>query len=158
MPANSDGQVSSSVAARLRNLTYAGSPPASKTEMARILSISYDPVLLRTRELLLQQMGHDVTSAEGFAEASRLCGEADGTFDLIVMGHSIPHEDKRMMIRQCRLTCTCPVLALLRSNEPPVEEATRSVDSAEPRAFVTAIGELLDRNGSGHKLAKGCTD
>ncbi|HLJ78747.1 MAG TPA: hypothetical protein VKT75_15105 [Acidobacteriaceae bacterium] len=38
--------------------------------MARILSISYDPVLLRTRELLLQQMGHDVTSAEGFAEAS----------------------------------------------------------------------------------------
>lgn len=118
--------------------------------MARILSISYDPVLLRTRELLLLQIGHSVSSAEGFAEAYRLCGGAEGKFDLIVIGHSIPHEDKRIIIRQCRLTCSCPVLALLRSNEQPLDEATRSVDSAEPRALMAAIDDLLGQGGSAH--------
>ena len=32
--------------------------------MAHILSVSYDSTLLMTRELLLQQMGHTVTSVE----------------------------------------------------------------------------------------------
>lgn len=34
------------------------------------------------------------------------------------------------------------VLALLRTNEPPVEEAARSV-STEPREFLAAVDELL---------------
>ncbi|HKO20275.1 MAG TPA: hypothetical protein VJU82_15470 [Acidobacteriaceae bacterium] len=109
--------------------------------MAHVLSISYDPDLLRTRELLLQQMGHRVTSAEGFAQAIRLFD--DSAFDLIVMGHSIPHEDKRAMLRECRKHCSCPVLALLRSNEPPLEKADRSVDSSDAYAFITAIAGLL---------------
>src|SRR6185312_7001664 len=37
--------------------------------MVRILSVSYDPTVVTTRELLLQQMGHTVTSVEGFARA-----------------------------------------------------------------------------------------
>ncbi|HEV2278135.1 MAG TPA: hypothetical protein VGS02_08160 [Acidobacteriaceae bacterium] len=110
--------------------------------MAHIFSISYDPILLQTRELLLQQMGHTVTSAEGFAEARRYCGLLDRSFDLVVLGHSIPHEDKRAIIRECLKNCSCPVLALLRTNEPPVQEATRSV-STEPREFLAAVDELL---------------
>ena len=86
--------------------------------MARILSISYDPALLRTRELLLQRMGHRVTSAEGFAQAVEWCDKAAGSFDLVVLGHSIPHEDKRAIIRRCNQTCPCPVLALTIVNEP----------------------------------------
>ena len=110
--------------------------------MAHIFSISYDPILLQTRELLLQQLGHTVTSAEGFAEARQYCGLLDRSFDLVVLGHSIPHEDKRAIIRECLKNCSCPVLALLRTNEPPVEEATRSV-STEPREFLAAVDELL---------------
>lgn len=112
--------------------------------MAHIFSISYDPILLQTRELLLQQMGHTVTSAEGFAEARRYCSLVDRSFDLVVLGHSIPHEDKRAIIRECLKNCSCAVLALLRTNEPPVEEATRSV-STEPREFLAAVDELLTR-------------
>lgn len=111
--------------------------------MAHVLSVSYDPALLETRELLLRQMGYEVTSAEGFAEAHRACEEATGGFDLIIVGHSIPHEDKRMIINSCKHTCSCPVLALLRPNEPPVEEASRSVASDEPRGFVVAVQEIL---------------
>lgn len=110
--------------------------------MAHVLSISYDATLLRTRELLLEQAGFQVASAEGFTEAFRLC--ADHTkFDLIVLGHSIPHEDKRAMIRHCAQSCSCPVLALLRSNEAPVAEATRSVPADDPSAFLAAVEEML---------------
>lgn len=112
-----------------------------------MLSISYDLTLLQTRELLLRQMGYEVTSAEGFTEAYQACKESDGSFDLIIVGHSIPHKDKQMIIRNCRHSCSCPVLALLRPNEPPVEEASRSVLSNEPGAFVAAVQEIL----AGHR-------
>ncbi|HKR26907.1 MAG TPA: hypothetical protein VJS11_05615 [Acidobacteriaceae bacterium] len=114
--------------------------------MARIFSISYDPTLLRTREMLLRQLGHRVASAEGFAEAFAMCGEGPGSFDLMILGHSIPHEDKRAIIRHCGQTCQCPVLALTRLNEQAVPEASRSVDPADTQAFLAAVEELL---GSG---------
>ena len=111
--------------------------------MARIFSISYDPTLLRTRELLLQQMGHSVTSAEGFAQAFELCDRASGIFDLMILGHSIPQSDKRAIVRRCGETCRCPVLALTRVNEEPLQEAARSVDPSNTRDFMAAVQELL---------------
>jgi len=112
--------------------------------MARIFSISYDPMLLRTRELLLRQMGHHVTSAEGFAEAFGVCEEQpSASFDLMILGHSIPHEDKRAIIRRLGQICRCPVLALTRINEQAVPEADRSVDPLDAVAFVAAVEELL---------------
>lgn len=111
--------------------------------MAQILSISYDVTLLRTRQLLLEQMGYRVISAEGFAQATRLCAEHRSNFDLIVLGHSIPYEDKRAIIKHCIHACSCPVLSLLRENELPVEEAARSVPSSEPHEFLAAVQELL---------------
>ena len=115
--------------------------------MAHILSISYDAELLRTRKLLLEQKGHRVTSAEGFADAFRICGGPNAQFDLIVLGHSIPHQDKRAMIKHCVQTCCCPVLALTRENEPPVEEAARSVPP-DPDALLTAVQEILTEASS----------
>ena len=111
--------------------------------MAKILSISYDPRLLLTRELLLRQMGHSVISAEGFAKAVELCDQASGTVDLVVLGHSITLEDKRAIIRRCNQTCPCPVLVLTRINEPAVTEATRSIDPSDTREFMAAVRELL---------------
>ena len=121
--------------------------------MARIFSISYDSMLLRTRELLLQQMGHTVTSAEGFAEAFELCDQQPGTFDLMILGHSIPHEDKRAIIRRCGQTCRCSVLALTKTNEQSVPEADRSVDPSNTQEFVAAIHDLLrnDRSRESHQ-------
>lgn len=116
--------------------------------MAHILSISYDAQLLKTRQVLLEKMGHRVTSAQGFAEATRLCAEGEARFDLIVLGHSIPHRDKRAMIQRCAGTCSCPVLAVMRENEPPVEEATRSV-AADPAALTAAVREILRERSSG---------
>lgn len=114
--------------------------------MAHILSVSYDATLLLTRELLLRQMGHDVVSAEGFAKAYKACEACEvegGRFDLVILGHSIPREDKEAIIRHCTKACSCPVLALLRPNEGHVEGAARCVDSDSPRAFVNAVQDML---------------
>lgn len=113
--------------------------------MAHILSISYDANLLLTRELLLVQMGHIVVSAEGFAKAYRACESCESKgdhFDLVILGHSIPHEDKEEIVKRCTKACSCPVLALLRPNEFEVKGAARSVDSNDPAAFMTAVREI----------------
>jgi CheY-like chemotaxis protein len=111
--------------------------------MARIFSVSYDLTLLRTRELLLENMGHTVVSAEGFAHAFELCGTGTEQFDLIVLGHSIPQADQQAIIRHCKATCPCPVLALIRSNEPPVAAASRSVESSDTREFISAVKQIV---------------
>jgi CheY-like chemotaxis protein len=107
-----------------------------------ILSVSYDPTLLTTRELLLQQMGHTVTSVEGFARAFAAC-ESGTKFDLLILGHSIPHDDKAAIIAKAKKTCNCPLLALLRPNESPLPAAERSIDPSEPRAFMEAVREMV---------------
>jgi CheY-like chemotaxis protein len=110
--------------------------------MAHILSVSYDPTLLTTRELLLQQMGHTVTSAEGFARAFAAC-ETGSKFDLLILGHSIPPDDKLEIVAKVKGICNCPVLALLRPNESPLPNAERSIDSSETKAFMDAVREIV---------------
>lgn len=53
---------------------------ASQQPTARILSVSYDEVLLATRHLLLEHEGYQVISAMGLAAALEKCKE--GGFDL----------------------------------------------------------------------------
>ena len=108
----------------------------------RILSISYDGPLLVTRQMLLQAYGYEVTSAEGFAEALEHC-DGEETFDLVIMGHSIPFKDKRQIINQIRKRRAIPVLALLRPGESPLAEASESVEPNDPRLLVAAVKRLI---------------
>lgn len=117
--------------------------------MALVLSISYDSELLKTRQLMLRQIGVTVDSVVGFANARQICKSAKlKEFDLIGICHSVVHDDKRQLIRECLGTCSCPVLALLRQHEPPVDEATRSVCSDEPGKFIGAVRELLENSNA----------
>jgi CheY-like chemotaxis protein len=80
-----------------------------------ILSVSYDSVLLATREMLLEQKGYEVTSALGFTDAVERC--KNGSFDLFILGHSIPHKDKLHLIETFRNNCPAPILSLERFGE-----------------------------------------
>lgn len=114
-------------------------------EMAkRILSISYDRALLWTRQLLLEQLGYEVTSAEGFAQAWDQAEDRNNRFDLIILGHSIPPNDKAAIVTHMRDSCSCPILALLRPYESPVAEAAMSVDAGDPTGFLNAVRTMLD--------------
>ena len=75
-----------------------------------ILSVSYDASLLATRELLLKMNGYDVTSALGFSRAIAHCHA--GSFELFILGHSIPQDDKLELIKIFRQNCIAPILSL----------------------------------------------
>jgi CheY-like chemotaxis protein len=115
--------------------------------MPRILSISYNKALLHTRELMLLREGFEVESAVGFSAALHAC--ENGKFDLMIMGHSIPPEDKAAIIKQLRAVCKTPILALRRPDEPPVKGAEYNLDSGVPERFIGYVRELTNslKNG-----------
>jgi len=115
--------------------------PGMKT-MPRILSISYDKALLHTRAMMLSREGFEVESAVGFSAAIQACKK--GTFDLVIMGHSIPPEDKSAIIKQLRAVCSTPILALRRPNEAPIKAAEYNLDSGDPRRFLSYIKEITN--------------
>jgi DNA-binding NtrC family response regulator len=106
----------------------------------RILSISYDPALLWTRRLLLEEMGYEVVSAEGFTDAWEAC-EA-GEFHLVILGHSVSPKDKERLIGHIKTRANTPILAMLRANESWVAGATQCV-GADPETFIHAVRAML---------------
>ena len=112
--------------------------------MQHILSVSYDEPLLITRKLILQQAGYKVTSALGFVDALQLCKH--DTYDLFIIGHSLPRQDKEALLRQIRIGCNTPVLSLYRSNEGPIEGVDYALDASEgPQALVKLVRKALNR-------------
>jgi CheY-like chemotaxis protein len=105
----------------------------------RILSISYDEVLLLTRHALLEQEGFEVWSAHGFTEALEVCRDQED-FDVVVMGHSMPHRDKIALVRALRSKCDAPLVSIRKPGDSPLPQADYSVDAQEgPKAFLEAI-------------------
>ncbi len=118
--------------------------PVIEKLMPHILSVSYDVLLLKTRHLMLESCGYAVTSAEGFVEAMRLCME--GNYDMLIIGHSIPHRDKKALAEQMRAHCHAPILALLRQGELELTEATKSIDAGNPNLLLDVVAQILGRD------------
>ena len=111
--------------------------------MARILSISYDESLLSTRDLLLKSGGYDVVSELGFHRGSRAC--RDGGFDVFILGHSIPQDDKLDLIQCFReKNAGAPVIALTRSNEPRLKEVDFYLDPHDPAELLRSLAFLIN--------------
>lgn len=110
--------------------------------MPRILSISYDEPLLRTREMLLHNAGYEVDSAFGFKKAIDYCRTS--VYELVILGHSIPLDDKAEIIRQLRSVSSTPVLALERGGEGHVPQADFYADPFRPEEFVQKVSHILD--------------
>ena len=106
----------------------------------RILSVSYDLSLLATRKMLLDQKGYDVTNALGFSQAIKSCHA--GGFDLFVLGHSIPQQDKLALIEAFRSHCPAPILSLERHGEDFVP-CDYHASPDEPHRFVETVEAIL---------------
>ena len=105
----------------------------------QILTISYDENLLKTRELLLKGEGFTVKSALGFTEALRACQNA-AEFDLVILGHTIPHSDKVSLLSHVRKSCSAPVLSIVRHSEERLQGVDAYVSSQDgPKAFLDAV-------------------
>ena len=125
-------------------MTSNNSSQQSGKKPASILSISYDPSLLHTREWILKAEGFEVTSACGFVEAEEKCRSA--SFDLAIMGHSIERKDKVALIKEFKKHSQAPVLSLLRHGDAPLPEADYWVDAAEgPTVLLQAVRTALEK-------------
>jgi DNA-binding response OmpR family regulator len=90
---------------------------------------------------MLSRAGFEVESAVGFITAIEACKQT--TFDLVILGHSIPTKDKSAIIRQLKEVCVTPILALQRSNEPQVASADYNLDSGNPDRFLAYVKEII---------------
>jgi DNA-binding response OmpR family regulator len=112
----------------------------------RILSVSYDVSLLETRKMLLEEKGYSVVNSHGFSKALASCHA--GGFDLFILGHSIPHDDKMALIASFRAHCPAPILSLERHGEDFVPcDYHASPDN--PGQFLETIENIL--NGREHR-------
>jgi DNA-binding response OmpR family regulator len=106
--------------------------------MACILSTSYDEALLKTRGWLLEREGFEVTSALGFHDAIKECGTPG--FDIFILGHSIPQNDKRDLVACFRASNPNGVIiALTRANEPRMREVDAYVNPGIPEDLVRLV-------------------
>jgi DNA-binding response OmpR family regulator len=117
--------------------------------MSRILSISYDKALLRTRELMLSREGFEIESAVGFSATIEACKKDQ--FDLVIMGHSIPPADKAAIITQLRAMCDTPILALRRPNDEPLKSAEYNLDSGDPQTFLSYVKAITNHKARSSK-------
>lgn len=107
-----------------------------------ILSISYNESLLLTREWMLKGEGYHVTSALGLTEAVVQCRQA--SYDLAIIGHSIPRPDKLVLIAEIKKNCVVPILSIDRHGEQGLPEADVWVDSIEgPEVFLSVVHKIL---------------
>jgi len=106
----------------------------------RILSVSYDMSLLPTRKLLLEQKGYAVVNAFGFSQG--LASSRAGGFDLFILGHSIPHDDKLALIEAFRAHCAAPIVSLERHGEDLVPCDYRASPD-NPEKFLEIIENIL---------------
>jgi len=107
-----------------------------------ILSISYYPSLLQTREWILRKVGFNVISARSFADAMTHCRSEP--FDLVIIGYPIPAQDQLQLLSELRKHCCTRVLSLVRHGDPPVSGADCSLNSLEgPEKLIDTITRLL---------------
>src|SRR5438067_4951662 len=107
----------------------------------RILNISYEPSLARTRQALLENAGFTVTTVlseeEAVAEAKRC------EYDLAIVGHSIPRGDKERIVKEIAV-CDSHILSLRRHGDLPVAEADYSMEAIEgPTALLNTVREIF---------------
>jgi DNA-binding NtrC family response regulator len=109
---------------------------------ARILSVTFDRMLGATREMLFTRAGFQVKTVSAIGHAVQLC--AAEAFDLIVIGHSIPIQQRELLLKEVRRQCATPTLALCRHGEPPLTSADHVFDSADsPGLLLETVVEIL---------------
>jgi DNA-binding response OmpR family regulator len=114
---------------------------AARRPRARILSLSYDEMLLRMRHMILESAGYAVVSAHGLASGLEHC--KDGGFDLFVLGHSIPHADKRKMMEAFRQVCPAPIISLRRgASEQMVDGADFHIEP-DPELLLKLLADIV---------------
>jgi DNA-binding NarL/FixJ family response regulator len=117
--------------------------------MALVLCTGSDPLLMKTRQLILEQAGHTVLSASNGQEIENAC--LQNKFEVVVMGQSTPTVVKRQNLRLIRKFCpTARVLELYPSYVGRVlDEADcwLEMPPGSPQEFIDLVNLLASERG-----------
>jgi DNA-binding NtrC family response regulator len=108
----------------------------------RILSISNDQHLARSRQLVLESQEFDV---ESFTSQKALIECQGKSFDVAILGHTVPDDEKRMLVDELRRLCPgIKVIGLLQFGEvpDPAWDGARRIDDG-PSALLEAVRSVL---------------
>jgi DNA-binding NtrC family response regulator len=135
------------IAPLLKNAEIIGNAGEAGTKRtpARILSVTNEPSLAATREMLFTSVGFQVSSTTSIHQALELCTHKE--FDLIVIGHSMLIEQTRLLVKELRLRCDTPLLVLQRPGESLVTDVDYIFDSTEsPALLLETVMNILSPN------------
>lgn len=114
---------------------------------ARILSVSYDMPLLRTRNMLLEREGYEVVSTSTLKASLEYC--RDGGFDAFIIGHSIPHEHQQKLADEFRKHSTAPVISLRRSAGEQLVRGADHMIEPDPEPLLKLVAQIARKKSQG---------
>ena len=105
--------------------------------VARILSISYNVVLLRTREMLLKEAGLDAVSVSNYAELLDALKSTE--YDLCILGHSLPEKEKLRVFNVLKEKLPeIPILEIYRFH-PDLKTGLTMSSQTSPEEFLETV-------------------
>ena len=124
-------------------MAYQSSNTAAARSKPKILSVCNDGSVLRTRGLVLQNAGYNVSSAEDYAQAVNQC--AANNFDVAVLSASLPYNDRIALAEEVKKRWPgTHVVMYCRIHEPPAH-ADVVIDPFDgPGALLFAIESTLE--------------
>lgn len=120
----------------------------------KILVVSYDRALLRTRMMLLRSAGYQVFMADTLAGSIEACRKI--SLDLVIIGHSIPREDQTKLSAMLRQECPgVPILEIIRSElEPAPADIEHTVNAQDgPGVLLHTVNLILRPQGRAKQYA-----
>jgi DNA-binding response OmpR family regulator len=93
--------------------------------------------------MLLTRAGYRVISALGKEEA---VSKWDAKADLLVLGHSLPRDEKQALIQWFREHSKAPILSLLKPRQDKLPGADVGVEAFSPADVVRVVRKILGTN------------
>jgi CheY-like chemotaxis protein len=111
--------------------------------MALVLCTGVDPVLMKTRQLILENAGHTVVAASDEHEIKAICGRQK--FDVAVIGQNTSSKTKARVLDLVREHC--PKARILELTRPYAGKALEGADAwlempSEPDELSKAVNSL----------------
>jgi CheY-like chemotaxis protein len=126
---------------KARDLLKQGAHFMSQT---RVLSLSSDPVILETGDLILRSAGHIVVSTTSIKEAAHLF--QDGDFDLIILCHTLPAKDCECLTSFIRASGSRIPIASGLETFGEFNASAEAALAKDPVAFLAGVRDLLTRH------------
>ena len=119
---------------------------AARQPKARILTVSYDEPLLRTWTLLARTRGYEVIAVAQPRASVELC--KSGSFDVILLGSSLPLTHKRNLTSLFRECCPVPVISVCQDPRAPEADGADHHVGLDPETMLGCIAEVIKQKAA----------